>query len=98
MPHEIKKLTNNQKGTAMALALLISAILLGLGLALVFMATMEQMTSNYVVKGSQAFYGADVEAAYLSVGRRVIGSFNEWDDVLFDANNPPAQFCQIGTP
>lgn len=92
------KFKNNQKGMAVALALLISTILLGLGLALLFLAYMEELSTNYSYQGSQAFYAADVESAYLAVGRKVIATYNSWGDVLGVNDPDPAAFCQAGNP
>ncbi len=92
------KSQNNQKGIAVALALLISTILLGLGLALLFLAYMEEMSTNYSYQGSQAFYAADVETSYLAIGRRVIASYNIWSDVLGLHDPKPSTRCQAGNP
>jgi hypothetical protein len=94
----LKKLLTNQKGMAVALALLISVVLLGLGLALLFLAYMEEMSTNYSYQGSQAFYASDVESAYMAVGRRVIAAYNNWSEVLGANAPPPAVFCQAGNP
>lgn len=92
------KINNNNKGTAMALALLFSVILLGIGLALVFLTYVEQLTSSYAIMGSQSFNAADVETAYQMIGRTVIGLYDSWDVALGQGQPDAIPNCSKAAP
>lgn len=92
------KIKNNERGTAIALALLFAVILLGIGIALAFLTYVEQLTSSYAVVGSQAFYAADVETAYMMIGRNVIGLYDSWDTALGNGQPDATQNCTRSAP
>jgi hypothetical protein len=89
---------HNEKGTAMALALLFSVILLGVGLALVYLTYLEEITSSFAVQGSQAFYPADVETAYASIGRTVVSNYGNWNDLLGLNATSGLELCTMNAP
>ncbi len=62
----------DEGGVALITTLLIAVILLGLGLALVFLSELERSSAYQVFRERQAFYVGDVEQTYQSIGRAVL--------------------------
>jgi hypothetical protein len=75
-------LRRDERGAALVLTLLAASILMGLGLVLVFLSFVERTTSRQVFQERQAFFLADVESAYLTIGRSVIAMFDNWSEAL----------------
>jgi hypothetical protein len=88
---------HSERGVALILTLLIATILLGLGLALVLLASIERTTSYQVQRERQAFYTADVETAYLTIARMTIAQFNDWNQLLGNGAGIPTD-CNRMTP
>lgn len=88
-----------ERGVALITALLATSILLALGIAVVFSATTDQVTTKTHRAGQQAFFAAD---AGIGIARRALAqAFSEQIDkvragkIAFARNNPPAATGQF---
>jgi hypothetical protein len=80
----------DERGVALITTLLIAVILLGLGLALVFLSEIERSSAFQVMRERQAFYIGDVEQTYQSIARAVL-------DLHFLAGQTLSQLLGQGT-
>jgi len=81
----------DERGVALITTLLVAVILLGLGLALVFLSEIERSSTYQVLRERQAFYVGDVEQTYQSIGRAVL-------DLYFIAGGTMNALLGGGTP
>ncbi|MCS7313619.1 MAG: pilus assembly PilX N-terminal domain-containing protein [Acidobacteria bacterium] len=95
---------SQERGVALITTLLVATILLGLGLALVFLSELERSSSYQVLRERQAFYTGDVEQTYQSIGRAVLDLHFIGGGTLGDMTPnallglPPATWCDPGNP
>ena len=83
------------RGAALIVTLIIAFVLVGLGLLILFLTDVERFMTNQLVAERQAFNFSDVEVAYISIGQKVIGLYNNWTDVLSDGSGGS---CSRNTP
>ena len=98
---------SKERGVALITTLLVAVVLLGLGLALVFLSEIERSSASQVLRERQAFYVGDVEQTYQSIGRAVLdmhfiggGTMNQLlgEGLTPDCDpaNPPPSTCDAG--
>ncbi len=63
---------DKQRGVALIIALLVSMILLGIGLILVFLTDIHARMTSTLARGQQGYYLADVELVFQGIASQVI--------------------------